>query len=344
MPRSLKTKTFDGYQSLLIRVKQTLIDGQARIEAERVKTYWKTGRIIHTDILKHNDRAEYGAEVLLKLAHDLKVDKTLLSRCINFFKKYPRLPIVAGRQQFNWSHYRELITIDDEKKRLSMQNTVLQKGWTAEELAARINNKRVDTDDGLRKRATNTGTGQQKLLTPNRGKLYTYTIVTRPQVALEKESGLLIDLGFGNFRNVEPRLLSSFADGDIVESRPALDAYKFYKGNRSAKDLFTYAAYIERVVDADTLKVRFDLGFDFWHRDTLRLRGLDAPEMGTPKGKAAKAFVQSYLKESQFVVVHSSRSDKYDRYLADVYIPQENGEELYLNNLLLENGYAVRMD
>ncbi|MBI4626107.1 MAG: hypothetical protein HY736_23165 [Verrucomicrobia bacterium] len=36
--------------------------------------------------------------------------------------------------------------------------------------------------------------------------------------------------------------------------------------------------------------------------------------------------------------------DKYDRYLADVFLELKSGETLFLNNALLENGHAVRMD
>ena len=36
--------------------------------------------------------------------------------------------------------------------------------------------------------------------------------------------------------------------------------------------------------------------------------------------------------------------DKYDRYLADVFLELKSGETLFLNNALLENGHADRMD
>ena len=98
------------------------------------------------------------------------------------------------------------------------------------------------------------------------------------------------------------------------------------------------------MIDGDTLKVRIDLGFKTWIRHTLRLRGIDCPELDTRAGEAAKAFVQSHLKEAALIVLHSSRSDKYDRYLADAFIPARNGpsEDVFLNNLLLEKNYAKR--
>ncbi len=53
--------------------------------------------------------------------------------------------------------------------------------------------------------------------------------------------------------------------------------------------------------------------------------------------------MQSYIKETQRIVVRSSRSDKYERYLSDVYLPGEEGKDIYLNNFLLEHGHAERM-
>ena len=90
------------------------------------------------------------------------------------------------------------------------------------------------------------------------------------------------------------------------------------------------------------------LAFGQWHRETLRLRGLDCPELDTKEGVAAKTFVQAYIKEAQTLIVRSSRSDKYDRYLADVFISQgselDAQTDLYLNNLLLQYNHAKRMD
>ena len=132
-------------------------------------------------------------------------------------------------------------------------------------------------------------------------------------------------------------------ENQIIESKSKDSFYSLSKTNRTAKDLFTYSAFVERVIDGDTLKVYLDLGFNIWTHQTLRLRDLDCAEVSTKSGDEAKIFVQSLLKESQKIVIRSSRSDKYDRYLADVFIPQKSGEDIYLNNLLLETNRAVRM-
>ncbi len=112
-PKSLPTP--DTYPLLLKCVRETLIDGQRRIDAQRVRTYWETGRVIQADILKNADRAEYGTRVIKRLAKDLNIDSTNLRRCVQFAKVYPDMPIVDGRQQFTWTHFRKLIAIDKKE-------------------------------------------------------------------------------------------------------------------------------------------------------------------------------------------------------------------------------------
>ena len=339
MPKQL---TIDGYSALLKRVRETLVEGQARIEAERVRIYWEAGRHIHVYILKLADRAERGAEVFKRLENDLKIDLSVLQRCVQFYKTYPKFPYSAGQRNFNWSHYMKLITIPDKKERVLLERRVIDKGWSAEELALRLKEhqptkKQIESELKPIK---------ETLLTPLRGIPYTYQIIKRPDVSSPEEPEFYLDLGFGNFQELAASDLK-FTDKQIVESRPREDKYKLFESKRTPKDLYTYRAVVERIIDGDTLKVRFNLGFGQWHRETLRLRGLDAAEMDTKEGQAAKAFVQSYIKEAQMLIVRSSRSDKYDRYLADVFIASEKepdeATDLYLNNLLLERGHAKRM-
>jgi len=354
------------YRTLLAKIKRVLVEGQARIEQERVRTYWETGTLIRAHVLKYADRAEYGSAVILNLAKDMSIDRSVLNRCVLFAEKYPRLPIGAHGHQFKWSHYRKFITVADDKKRLSLEKAATQKGWSVDELAVRIKE-----DAALEKEPelpASKPLSNDTPLVPLRGTLYTYRLVERPNLSADAETGLLVDLGFGVYHEVDGRLLSAFSKDQIVESRPKEDAYKFYGStsfirNRTipserkqseglpqpftAKNLFTYNAFVEKVVDGDTVKVRLDLGFKMQIRQILRLRDIDCPEVGSSAGDEAKAFVRSHLKEAQMIIVRSSRSDKYDRYLADVFIPK-GGEpdpetDIYLNNLLLETGRAVRV-
>lgn len=74
-----------NYASLLAKVRKTLIEGQRRIEQERIHTYLETGQIINTHILKY-ERADYGAQVIKQLAKDLNVGHRTLERCVQFAK------------------------------------------------------------------------------------------------------------------------------------------------------------------------------------------------------------------------------------------------------------------
>ena len=110
-----------------------------------------------------------------------------------------------------------------------------------------------------------------------------------------------------------------------------------------------------KVSRRSALLVKVDLGFSNWTRQYLRLRGLDCPELATEAGKRAKSFVESRLKPASYILLTSSRSDKFDRYLADVFIPTETKQNspssishatqnyLHLNNELLHRKFAVRV-
>lgn len=354
-----------AYQSLLSRVRRTLLEGQARIDAERVQTYWQTGEIIYKDILKNKDRGTYGAEITKGLAKDLNVHVSVLQRCVQFVKAYPQLTKVAGRRLLKWSHFRELMAITDDKKRLSLEKAVEKNDWSSDELINRIRlGKSLDSDSQGSKSET-LPKPSPKLLTPLRGKLFHYAIVKRPTIGGEGEPELFLDLGFGDFEDLTEAEAGQFSAGDIVALDAPAKGIRFSKVPGTVKDIYTYQAVVEKVVDGDTLKVRFFLGGRHRRRETLRLRGLDCPEMDTREGQAAKVFVQSYIKEAQTIIVRSSRSDKWDRYLADIFLPgmadnniseasrwEEAGGErarrveadIYLNNLLLEKGYAKRME
>jgi len=82
---------------------------------------------------------------------------------------------------------------------------------------------------------------------------------------------------------------------DRAQGRPAgrlelLPAHRFH-----------YAAELLRVIDGDTIVVRIDLGFDTWRKETIRLRGIDTPEMDSKEGKAARQFVKKALAGFTFV-------------------------------------------
>jgi endonuclease YncB( thermonuclease family) len=60
-----------------------------------------------------------------------------------------------------------------------------------------------------------------------------------------------------------------------------------------------YRAELVRVVDGHTAIVDIDLGFFVWHRKTtIRLAGIDAPDISTPEGKASFDWLKARLAEA----------------------------------------------
>ena len=53
--------------------------------------------------------------------------------------------------------------------------------------------------------------------------------------------------------------------------------------------LWTYRARCARIVDGDTIEVTADLGFGVHYEASIRLLGIDAPELPSAEGQAARA-------------------------------------------------------
>jgi hypothetical protein len=346
MPSKTRTifKNSPSYLKLRKQVEETLLLGQRKVEEAKVQTYWKTGKLIDEHILSANRLENYGKELIENLSSDLKLSTSVLWRCVRFFRSFKK--IVAGRQesfsnQLSWSHYRELIIVKDEQMRLSFMQRAQKGGWSSEELGEKI---RLETGKLLSQ-----GSGDVKSLSrliPKKGMLYTYQLIAPDSVHEKEDKRPWIDLGFQTHRKI-PFGSKGFKEGDIVESLKKDTRYSIVHSKCSKDELYTYKAFVERVVDADTLIVKIDLGFEIRIRQYLRLRGIDTPELFTPEGKKARAFVERELAKAPYIILTSSRSDKYDRYLADIFYMREETEPqavldkgIFLNQELLDRHLA----
>ena len=89
--------------------------------------------------------------------------------------------------------------------------------------------------------------------------------------------------------------------------------------------IYIYKAELIRVVDGDTVELMIDLGFSQFTRQTMRLYGIDAPEMRTKEGKAAKAWLEDAIRPPEPIYVQTiqlstkAKRDKYGRFLAVLY-------------------------
>jgi endonuclease YncB( thermonuclease family) len=318
------------YAQLRKLVHEALILGQQRIEAARVLTYWRTGWYIRAHVALQGARAErYGARVVARLGRELDVHESVLRRCVYFVERLPRLfapeEIHAGWHEspdkplLTWSHYRALLTVADASRREALLREATRRGWTAQELEARIRR-------GAR--------APQEPLIPRRGTPGLFRIKALADA-------LYWDLGFEAYRALSAADARRFTAGDLV--RLAADGSLAPAPDAHPEELYAYEARVLRVVDGDTLWLLIRLAGGDWRREKLRLRGVDCPELHTSPGVAAKRFVEAQVQRAERLRITTTKPDQWDRYLSDVFLFAE-GEVVYLNNRLLETGRARRYE
>ena len=72
-----------------------------------------------------------------------------------------------------------------------------------------------------------------------------------------------------------------------------------------------YPGVVDAVHDGDTVYVKLDAGFDLTIYARVRVMGINAPELSTAAGKAARDFAQTLLTPGMDVKVVSYGWDKY---------------------------------
>jgi micrococcal nuclease len=232
----------------------------------------------------------------------------------------------------------------------------VQKKWTRDQLRDEIK-KRNAANNELPKPTPEVDLGSETLPVIQPGKLGTYRYV---KATVGPETGRnVIDLGFSNYYRTSKDL--GFKEGAILEALAAFPdgsspSDKIRLSKRTGADLYTYRAWIVNVLDGDTVKAVIDLGFGVRSVQVLRLRGIDAPELVSQEGKEAKQALEAMLQRADSskpiadsktgvpVLIKTVKSDKYDRYLADIFIADKKGNEIYLNNELLKQGLAIRVN
>lgn len=106
--------------------------------------------------------------------------------------------------------------------------------------------------------------------------------------------------------------------------------------------MYDYRAQLINIVDGDTLHLEVLLGCDVRVRMTVRLAGLDCPEISTETGRIAKIYVQDWFTAhaptgAVLLVTAKDRREKYGRYLGSI----ESADGDSLNAALLRDGHAV---
>lgn len=114
----------------------------------------------------------------------------------------------------------------------------------------------------------------------------------------------------------------------------------------SLADPWIRAGLVERVLDGDTVRVLVDLGYRVHYRATIRIVGINAPEVvgaRRAEGLAARDRVLELAPVGSPVVVWTTGPDKYgDRWVGSVVLPDGRSVGVVLLEEGLAEPYPVR--
>lgn len=115
--------------------------------------------------------------------------------------------------------------------------------------------------------------------------------------------------------------------------------------------MYEYKITIDRVVDGDTIEATIDLGFNSFLKESIRLSGVNTPEVfgakASPEGKVASEYTKNWISVRQAEIgyfrylseKYNSR-EKYGRCLGKIEFIHSSGKIDCLNDDLILKGWA----
>ena len=137
-------KDFEGtYNQITTIIEVRKGNAKIVLNNEQLMMCWEIGRCLVDDILQ-NEKSEYGKQVVAEISRRLSeqygngFDKTAVFRMIRFYKEFPDVEKVATlSQQLTWSHFVELLPIEDEQKRNFYAAMCRNENWSVRTLRER---------------------------------------------------------------------------------------------------------------------------------------------------------------------------------------------------------------
>jgi predicted nuclease of restriction endonuclease-like (RecB) superfamily len=138
-----------SYEILKDQIKELLIKGRRKayqsINTILLQTYWSIGKYIVEYEQKGNIKAKYGEELLKKLSKDLTIEfgkgfsKSNLFQMRAFYLRFSKFQTLSGKleipsYQLSWSHYVELLKIDDDLELNFYVKQCEKEKWSVREL------------------------------------------------------------------------------------------------------------------------------------------------------------------------------------------------------------------
>ena len=128
-------------------IEQSRNDAYKAINVALLKRNWLIGYRIEQEVIKNGSRAEYGLQVIKKLAKDLTVKygkgftKTNIYSFYSFYKDYKNIFHSASGKSENllsWTHYRVLLSVSDKIARAWYEKEAYELTWSVRTLQRNI--------------------------------------------------------------------------------------------------------------------------------------------------------------------------------------------------------------
>jgi predicted nuclease of restriction endonuclease-like (RecB) superfamily len=192
------TDTSDAYSSVLcalVGLMEAARSAAARsVNAIMTATYWEIGRRIVELEQRGESRAEYGKQIIERLAKDLSdrfgrgFQKSNLFQMRAFYLTYPHLgqsfssetlspeifQTLSGKFPLPWSHYVKLLSVKSPEARAFYEAEALRSGWSVRQLTRQVNTQYYE----------------RALLSRNKAAMLEQGTVLRPEDAVPPEEEL----------------------------------------------------------------------------------------------------------------------------------------------------------
>jgi len=128
------------YEALLREVRGLLETSRNRayqaVDNIRVQAYWQVGERIVRAELENQGRADYGRQIVERLARDLGMAQRLMYEIVQFYRSYPLVHTL--RAELSWSQYGVLMRVGDARARAFYEGQAVRNGWSVRDLDEQI--------------------------------------------------------------------------------------------------------------------------------------------------------------------------------------------------------------
>lgn len=357
------------YDQLLSAIRQVKAESRTRLEQfaeqERVREAWETGKLIDEHVLHHKERAEYGAQVIKRLSSDLGISYTELKYMREFARAYP-----TGRTsgQLSWSHIEALLAINDAEERAEVEKTAQKEKWPVAKLRNEIKKRKLRVSELLEEKPLEAEPGQLAAYRmvnapegPYAGELALdlgFSNWYKPEKGLKGAEGTIVKVEGKTGKKMKFKTcpecqksdlytyhayVKEVLDGDTLNAVIDLGfGFTTYQTLRlraiDAPEIETAEGkeakeYLEKILRGTKGRKDERTPSDVRLSALLRRSEVEASQRREAKDKEDRPLV---LSSSHPIVIRTVKSDKYDRYLADVFVDGK-----YVNQKLVEEGLAV---